>query len=71
MEKYRKFIVAALGAVGSITAILWPGNTKAADIIAIILAAVSAWGVYQIPNAQAAFTSTRPATRPPSSRGGY
>jgi drug/metabolite transporter (DMT)-like permease len=50
MEKYRKFIVAALGAAVAIAAIVWPGNTTVAQIIGIVAALATAAGVYQVPN---------------------
>jgi hypothetical protein len=49
-ERYRKIIVFVIGAVVAITAILWPDNTKLADIIAAITLGLTGLGVYQIPN---------------------
>lgn len=50
MERYRKFIVAGLGAAFSLVPILWPGNSTAQQVLQIAIAVATALGVYAVKN---------------------
>lgn len=49
-ERYKKFVVAAIGGVIEAAAILWPGDPTAAKIVAVITIFATAFGVYQVRN---------------------
>lgn len=53
MQRYRKFIVAGVGAVISLIPIVWPGNSTAQQVLQVLIAVATALGVYAVPNAEA------------------
>lgn len=50
MKKYAKFITAAIGGAAAVVAILWPGDSQAAQILGVVIIVATALGVYQVPN---------------------
>lgn len=50
MERYRKFIVAAVGAAVALVPILWPGNSTAQQILQVVIAVATALGVLAVKN---------------------
>jgi len=70
MGRYAKFWTAAVGAL-TVAASLAPGGFTVAEGIAIALAALSAAGVYAVPNTDTGATlaaAARPAPRPSTVR---
>lgn len=53
MERYRKFIVAGVGAVVSLVPIVWPGNSTAQQVLQVLIAVATAFGVYAVKNEDA------------------
>lgn len=49
-ERYRKFIVAAVGAVITVAPILWPGSSTVETLITALTPFLTAWGVLQVRN---------------------
>jgi hypothetical protein len=48
--RYRKFVVATAGAVVALIPILWPGNSTAQQILSILIAFGTAFGVLGVAN---------------------
>ena len=50
MERYRKFVVALVGAAISLVPILWPGNSTVQQILLVVITFATAMGVYAVKN---------------------
>jgi len=51
MERYRKAIVAALGAGVTAALGIWGPDTKVGQVLTVVSAALTALSVYAVPNA--------------------
>jgi hypothetical protein len=50
MSQYRKFLAALAGVLGVLAVVLQDGNVSGDEMGALVVALVTAYGVYRVPN---------------------